>query len=134
MVRDGTYLIGSCAMITSYDERIIYQSHIYKIRSIRPDLLDPYLLLAVLSSEPVQQQIRAKTFTQDIIDSLGSRIREIVLPLPREPAARIRIREMVRRVIDDRVEARELARQAKLLVVSPGLCNINLPQLEIAAD
>jgi len=32
MVRDGTYLIGTCAIITRYDLPMLYQSHIYKIR------------------------------------------------------------------------------------------------------
>jgi type I restriction enzyme M protein len=119
MVRDGTYLIGSCAIVTEYDERIVYQSHIYKIRCLNQKRLSPYLLLAILSSKPVQRQIKAKTFTQDIIDSLGARITEIVLPIPKSSAAREQIESLVRKVIADRVEARELARKAKLLVVDP---------------
>ena len=34
---------------------------------------------AILSSAPVQKQIKAKRFTQDIIDSLGDRIYELIL-------------------------------------------------------
>lgn len=124
MVRDGTYLIGSCAIITKYDERIVYQSHIYKLRSRDVDYLPPTLLLAILSSDPVQQQVRAKTFTQDIIDSLGSRIMEIVLPIPKKKSARSQISDLVSTVIRDRVEARELSRKAKQLVVDPDLANI----------
>lgn len=117
MVRDGTYLIGSCAIVSEYDERIVYQSHILKIRCLKPSRLSPYLLLAALSSEPVQRQIKAKTFTQDIIDSLGSRISEVVIPLPKRPSARHHIERLVRKVVEDRAEARELARRAKTLVV-----------------
>ena len=119
MVRDGTYLIGNCAIITEYDERIVFQSHIYKIRSLKPKVLSPYLLLALLSSDPVRRQIKAKTFTQDIIDSLGSRITELVLPIPKLPRARRTVENLVQKVIEDRVEARELARKAQLLVVDP---------------
>lgn len=119
MVRDGTYLIGSCALVTEYDERIVYQSHIYKIRCTKPARLSPYLLLALLSSDPVQRQIKSKTFTQDIIDSLGNRINEIVLPIPKSKTSRSHIESLVKTVINDRVEARELARKAKLLVVDP---------------
>ena len=32
MVKDGSYLIGTCAMITKHDTKIVYQSHLYKIR------------------------------------------------------------------------------------------------------
>jgi len=117
MVRDGTYLIGTCAYVTKYDTRIVYQSHIYKLRVKNQAQLSPFLLLAVLSSPPVQRQIKAKRFTQDIIDSLGDRIYEIVLPIPKSVEERERITEMVKRSCHDRVEARELSRRASLEVV-----------------
>ncbi len=118
MVRDGTYLIGTCAYITHYDTKILFQSHLYKLRVTDTSKLSPYLLLAVLSSEVVQKQIKAKRFTQDIIDSLGNRIRELVLPLPKDDAHRERITVMVEKAIQDRIEARELARAACLQVVA----------------
>lgn len=116
MVRDGTYLIGSTAIITKYDTRIIYQSHIMKIRVLKPDVITPHLLLAALSSEPVLAQIKAKRITQDIIDTLGDRIGEIVLPLPKKLKARQLISQMVERSIDERIEARQLASQARALL------------------
>ncbi|MEQ9484948.1 N-6 DNA methylase [Coleofasciculus sp. F4-SAH-05] len=117
MVKDGTYLIGTCAIVTEYDCKIIYQSHLYKIRVMPNDLsLNPFLLLAILSSPVVQHQIKSKQFTQDIIDSLGERINEIVLPIPKSEKLRHEITEMVRTVIKDRVEARELAKRARLAV------------------
>lgn len=112
MVRDGTYLVGTCAFVTKYDTRIVLQSHILKLRVRDTAKLSPYLLLAALSSQPVRKQVVAKRFTQDIIDSLGNRVLELVLPLPRDLPTRQRIADMVRRAIDDRVEAREIARQA----------------------
>lgn len=133
MVRDGTYLIGSCAIVTKYDEKIVYQSHLLKFRCEQPDKLDPYLLLASLSSIPVQRQIKAKTFTQDIIDSLGTRYTEVILPIPKSATARGEIIEMVKKVIYDRIEAREIARMAKLLVAPP-LDDIELAELEITAN
>jgi type I restriction enzyme M protein len=124
MVRDGTYLIGTCAYVSAYDTRIVFQSHLYKLR-VNPGALDGRLtaplLLALLSSPTLRRQIQAKRFTQDIIDSLGKRVRELVLPIPRSAAQRERIAAMVEQVIRDRVEARELARRAALEVVSdPG--------------
>jgi len=117
MVRDGTYLVGQVALITSHDKRIVYQSHILKIRIKKKHAqLNPYLLLAILSSVPVQRQIQSKKFTQDIIDSLGSRVIELVLPIPRDERVRAKVTSTVRKSINDRVEARELARESKLLV------------------
>src|SRR5689334_1315219 len=98
MVRDGTYLIGSCAIVTEYDEKILYQSHLLKFRVLKPEQLSPFLFLAALSSVPVQRQIKSKTFTQDIIDSLGTRYTEILLPLPKGRVARAEIEALVKKV------------------------------------
>ncbi len=84
MVKDGTYLIGTCAFITKYDTRIVFQSHLYKLRVKDTSQLSPYLLLVALSSLPVRRQIKSKCFTQDIIDSLGNRINELILPIPKD--------------------------------------------------
>ena len=110
MVKDGTYLIGACAIVTEHDRLIIYQSHLYKIRVLKEQHgLNPYLLLALLTSSIVQRQIRAKQFTQDIIDSLGERIREIILPIPRAATRRQQVSVMVAEAIRKRKEARELS-------------------------
>lgn len=117
MVRDGTYLIGTCAILTAYDTRIVYQSHLLKIRSMDHGKLDPFLLLAAFSSAPVRTQILAKRFTQDIIDTLGNRLTEIMLPIPKSANLRNRVAETVRKAVADRIEARELSRQAVLDLV-----------------
>lgn len=119
MVKDGTYLIGTCAIVTEHDRELIYQSHLYKIRVNENDKgLNPFLLLATLSSPMVQRQVRSKQFTQDIIDSLGGRIHELILPVPRYFGARERITGMVKSAVQKRVEARELTRDAQLAVVA----------------
>ena len=114
MVKDGTYLIGTCAIVTSADDKLLYQSHLYKIRVHKnAHGLNEYLLLALLSSTAVQKQIRSKQFTQDIIDSLGGRINELVLPIPKSKDDQKRISDLVKQSVKKRVEARELAKQAR---------------------
>lgn len=120
MVRDGTYLIGTCALITADDTRILYQSHFYKLRVRETCPFCCYLLLAALSSVPVQKQILAKRLTQDIIDSLGNRIQELILPIPKDKARRDHIAQMVKQTIQHRREARKLARQACVEIVAGG--------------
>ena len=73
--------------------------------------------LALLGSDIVRRQIRAKQFTQDIIDSLGERINELVLPVPKVEGQRQKITDIVSKVIRERVEARELARRAVVEVL-----------------
>ena len=117
MVKDGTYLVGTCAIITEHDKEIVYQSHLYKIRVHKNSLgLDPYLLLALLSSPVVLRQIKAKQFTMDIIDSLGERIYELVLPIPKSEAVRLEVSGLVKDAVGKRIEARTLVQRAKVSV------------------
>ncbi|HZT40654.1 MAG TPA: N-6 DNA methylase [Chthonomonadaceae bacterium] len=117
MVKDGTYLVGTCAIITEHDKEIIYQSHIYKLRVRENDFgLNPYLLLAMLSSSTVQRQIKSKQFTMDIIDSLGERLYELILPIPKSEKVRQKVSDLVKNSVDKRIEARTLAQYARQLV------------------
>jgi type I restriction enzyme M protein len=119
MVKDGTYLIGTCAIVSEVDKKILYQSHLYKIRVNENRYgLDSYLLLAILSSTVVQKQIRSKQFTQDIIDSLGERINELILPIPKSKDSRKRISNLVKESVIKRIEARKLAKEARACVTS----------------
>lgn len=115
MVKDGSYLIGTCAMITKYDTRMVNQSHLYKIRVAEDNIynLDRYYLLAVLSSEYVRQQIFAKTFSQDIINSLGDRLKELIIPIAKDSNHVKHIAGMVKKTINERIAARELARKVR---------------------
>ncbi len=112
MVRDGTYLIGTCAVVTEYDLPMLYQSHIYKIRVEKPEKMTPFLLLAALTCPFAQRQIKSFCVSQDIIDSLGNKIHEIRLAFPKARKARDRIAKLVEKAIRDRTEARELAHTA----------------------
>ncbi|VUT24737.1 MAG: N-6 DNA Methylase [Candidatus Methanolliviera sp. GoM_oil] len=84
LVTDGTFLIGRTAIATSLDEKIVIQSHIRRIRCLKYHQLHPYLLLYLLNTDIVQQQIKAKTFVQATISTLGNRIYELILPIPKD--------------------------------------------------
>lgn len=118
MVKDGTYLVGTCALITEEETHIVYQSHLWKIRSLNHEKLNPYLLLALLSSPIVKQQIRAKQFTQDIIDTIGKRIYELELPFPKSEEQQAAIIAKVQEVFSKRTEAKNLMRNV-LLNITP---------------
>lgn len=82
LVTDGTYLIGETAIITSLDRKILIQSHIRRIRCLKPDKLHPYLLFYLLNTNIVQRQIKEKTFIQSTISTIGERLYEIAIPIP----------------------------------------------------
>lgn len=116
MVRDGTYLIGTTAIVTQSDVPMLFQSHIYRIRTLQKKEIDPWLLFACLNSPIVKRQIKAKQFTQDIIDTLGKRLFEVVLPIPKDAKVRRKIAEETRHVIETRVQLRNRAKEIALEV------------------
>ena len=111
MVRDGTYLVGTCALITKEDCEIVFQSHIFKIRVEQPDKINLLLLLALLSCPIVKSQIYAKRFTQDIIDTLGERIHELQLPIPKNEKERRKIINKVKQIVSFKKKAKDLTRE-----------------------
>lgn len=120
MVRDGTYLVGTCAMIGKGETKIVYQSHLFKIRSLDEDVIHPYVLLSVLSSPIVKAQIFSKRFTQDIIDTLGARLHELVLPIPKSKKEVEKIKRYVGQVMDNKAQTRELTKKAILEIAPVG--------------
>lgn len=116
VVRDGTYLVGTSCILTQHDIRILYCGGIYKLRVRDKKKLDPYLLLALLNSPIVRRQMRAKQFTRDIIDTLGKRVFEVALPIPKNAETRKQIADETRRVIETRVRLRNRAKEIALEV------------------
>ncbi|MGV0360013.1 N-6 DNA methylase [Corynebacterium mastitidis] len=121
MVRDGTYLVGTCAIVTELDWRIVYQSHILKFKVVDKEVMHPNLLLALLSTPLVKSQIFAKRFTQDIIDTLGSRWQELILPVPKDLDLRDEITQNVTKTIELRRSASELTWQTVQKIAPPGV-------------
>lgn len=116
MVRDGTYLIGTTAVVSPVDTEILYQSHVMKIRVAASSELDPWLLFAAINSPIAKRQIRAKRFTQDIIDTLGNRLGEVRIPLPRDEEVRTRVSKKVKSAITRRALLREETRRLTIEV------------------
>jgi hypothetical protein len=108
IVRDGTYLVGTAAMVSEADVPMLFSGGIYRLRVQRPEVLDPYLVLVMLWSRIVRRQIRAKRFTRDVIDTLGRRLEEIVLPLP-TGKLREDVTDVARTLIVRRIALRDLA-------------------------
>ena len=128
MVKDGTYLIGTTAIVTRWDLPMLFQSHLYRIRIHRPDRMSPWLLFALLNTPIVQLQVRAKRFTQDIIDTIGRRVRELAIPVPRCKNKARRLAADFERIIETRIqlrhEATNLVRSVGALAIAPGVDDV----------
>ena len=117
MVKDGTYLIGATAIVTRFDLPMLFQSHLYRIRVHATEVINPWLLLALLNAPIVRLQMRAKQFTQDIIDTIGKRVFELAIPVPRSEEEAQSLAENCRRIIETRIRLRQ---EAAALVGSVG--------------
>lgn len=116
VVRDGTYLVGVSCILTEKDTKILYCGGLYKLRVEKPEELDPYLLLALLNAPIVRRQMRAKQFTRDIIDTLGKRLFEVLLPIPKNPEVCARVAKETREVIETRAKLRDRTKQIAIEV------------------
>lgn len=107
LVRDGTYLVGSSCMITQYDSKSLFSGGLYKIRTNDSSYLPSYLLLGLLNSYIVKRQIRTKQFTREVIDTIGKRLNEVLLPIPKSDQMKKIISQQVEDIVQKRIEARE---------------------------
>ncbi|MHA1914656.1 MAG: N-6 DNA methylase [Promethearchaeota archaeon] len=108
LVKDGgPNLIGKLAYITELDTEIIIQSHIFQIKVGKNlEFIDSYLLFYLLNLEIVQKQIQAITFVQGTIATIGNRIMEVILPVPKDLQKRKEISASIKQIIDTKVETR----------------------------
>lgn len=106
-VHEGSYLIGTAAMVTVYDGPLLYQHHLAKFRVPEAAPFGPYFFLAAIESPTVQRQIRSKQFTADIIDSVVGRVGEIVIPVPKDKEQLVQIEGEVKQAVLGRAKARE---------------------------
>ena len=116
VVRDGTYLVGTSCILTEKDTKILYCGGMYKLRIEKPEKIDPYLLLALLNAPIVRRQMRSKQFTRDIIDTLGKRLFEVLLPIPKDVELATRIAKETRSVIETRAKLRDRTKEIALEV------------------
>ena len=107
-VNDGGRMVGEVAILTKYDKKIIIQSHIRRIRILKEnDLINPYLLLYLFKMPIVEKQIYSKVFVQATIPTLSNRLKEIVLPVPRDRKEREKISNFIKEIIIKRSEAKQ---------------------------
>ena len=96
-VKDGTYLVGNCGMLRKHNIKSVYQSHIYKIRILDLNFFSSYYFIYSLSSKFVNSQIKQKMFSMDIIDSIGSRINEVLIPIIKDKKKMNEISDLVKK-------------------------------------
>ncbi len=107
-VRRGSYRIGSVAMASSYDTKVLLTREILVLRVINSDNkynLDPYYLLYLLSHKLTQMQSTNKILIETTLPNIANRWSELMLPISRDENERIRISTQIKNVINDKWKA-----------------------------
>src|SRR5262249_55481251 len=86
VVRDGTYLVGSSALVGPNDIPALFCGGLVFGRV--EGGVDRFALLALLNLPLVRRQLRSKQFSRDVIDTLGKRFLEVKIPSLDGPSAR----------------------------------------------
>ena len=86
MVADGRYRIGRTAILHEHNYVCVVQSHLKVITVTPKSPIDAVELLYILNLPMIQHQIRNLVFIQSTLGSLGSRLNEIMIPLPKKNA------------------------------------------------
>jgi type I restriction enzyme M protein len=84
MVADGRYRIGKTAILLGDKRKCIVQSHVKIIRVLDKAPFTAFELLYILNQNYVVNQIRNLIFIQSTLGSLGNRINEIMIPIPKK--------------------------------------------------
>jgi len=119
VVRDGTYLVGSSCLLTNEDEKILYCGGLYKLRCKTKDKINPYLLFALLNTKIIKRQMKAMQFTRDVIDTLGKRLFELVIPIPKNKKlcanTQLKIKKLINEKKNLRLEQRIIRNKIQFL-------------------
>jgi hypothetical protein len=111
VVRDGTYLVGSSALVVNEDLPALLCGGILRLRTASDGPLTPHALLGLLNLPAVRRQMRCKQFTRDVIDTLGPRLMEVKIPPPESELAK-EMETSVREVMQMKSEIKRLMDEA----------------------
>ena len=73
--------------------------------------------------------MRSKQFTRDIIDTLGKRLFEVLLPIPKDDKLRAAIAKETREVVDTRARLRDRTKEIALEI--EGLDKVSQADIEV---
>jgi len=102
-VRRGSYRIGSIALVSPFDEKILLTKEILIFRIIKKvnDLnITPYYLAYLLINPIVQRQIDDKVLIETTLPNISDRWKELLLPIHKEKNTRANISKKVQDVFE----------------------------------
>ncbi|MDE0397746.1 MAG: N-6 DNA methylase [Candidatus Poribacteria bacterium] len=109
-VRRGSYRIGTVAMVSPRDERVLLTTELVTLRVTNmPNKygITPFYLLFLLSSELVQNQLDHCVFVDTTLPTIGKRWKKLILPIHTDLQEIERISKQVENVMRHKWAAQE---------------------------
>ena len=117
LVKEGSYRTGDVAIVLPCDTEILLNSHCVVLRVADADNehdLDGPFLAYLLSHPLTRMQVPSKVFIDTTLPNIGTRWKDLRLPIPRDRDERMRVKAEMRRIVDRRQEAEEVISQLGL--------------------
>lgn len=109
-VRRGSYRIGSVAMVSKLDTKVLLTREIHILRVVNENNkydIDPFYLLYLFSHELTQRQLYNKVMIDTTLPNIARRWEELYLPVSKNPEERKKIREKIKQAFTKKWEAQE---------------------------
>lgn len=104
-VKEGSYRIGSVALVSPYDTEILLNHHSFVFRVINENneySIDAYYLLYLFSHNLTQKQLYNKIMIDTTLPNIGDRWQELYLPVSKDKAVIKEIKEKVRNLFENK--------------------------------
>lgn len=109
-VRRGSYRIGSVAMVSKQDKKVLLTREIHVIRVLNEKNeygIDAFYLLYLFSHKLTQDQLYNKVMIDTTLPNIGRRWEELYLPIAKNQAEREKIKEKIRQALTKKWEGQE---------------------------
>lgn len=109
-VRRGSYRIGSVALVSRFDTKVLLTREIHVFRVLKEDNpygIDAFYLLYLFSHELTQKQLGNKVMIDTTLPNIARRWEELYLPVAKDKKEREKIKEKIRGAFMKKWEAQQ---------------------------
>lgn len=109
-VKEGSYRIGSVALVSKFDTGILLNHHSIVFRVVKEDNeygIDAFYLLYLFSHELTQKQLFNKVMIDTTLPNIGDRWQELKLPILKDEKLKEEIKNKIKAAFEKRWAAQE---------------------------
>jgi len=110
-VKEGSYRIGTVALISEFDTGILLNHHSIVFRVVKEENeygIDPFYLLYLFSHDLTQRQLFNKVLIDTTLPNIGDRWQELLLPVSKDRNERSKIAGKIREAFEQKWKVQKL--------------------------